>query len=294
MIEEILSAKSAEAAISRIALKLGVGESDLKCEQLEEAKKGFLGIGSQDAKYKVTYIGTKKLDHVTEDPKPEQKPQREQKPQKAEKAERPAPAVKEQKPQKETVAQERPAAKERGNVDGVLSFIDMVLSDMKIDASSKLTGEEEEDIYIEIVGKDLGAIIGHHGEVLDSIQYLANIINDNDKGPDKRIHVDVENYRSKREDALNKLADRMAAKVLKNGRSVTLEPMNPYERRIIHSRIQTIEGVTTRSVGTDLGRKVVIYPEKGNVRNDKYQVERPEYSKADGCNDRYTAPGDGR
>ena len=107
--------------------------------------------------------------------------------------------------------------------------------------------------------------------------------------------MDVEKYRAKRVETLNSLAVRTASRVKKSGRSFTLEPMNPYERRIIHSRIQNIEGVTTRSVGTDLGRKVVIYPEKGaskaNRYDDKYKVERPEYTASDGCYDRYTAPG---
>ena len=300
MKEENIRAKSEQQAISRVALRLGVMEEELSCVEVEKAKKGFLGIGAEDALYKVTYNGNKKFDDepAAVKAKPAERTEKEAPKAataKAPAAQKPAKAVSvksEVKNEHASAAANEDAVKSNG-IEGVISFIDMILKDLKMYAHAKVTKETDEDVFIEIVGDNLGSIIGHHGEVLDSIQYLANIVNDNEKGTDRRIHIDVENYRSKREETLNRLADRMAAKVLANGRSVTLEPMNPYERRVIHSRIQGIEGVTTRSVGTDLGRKVVIYPEKGG-RNDKYQVERPEYSGADGCNDRYTAPGNGR
>ncbi len=291
--EKIVSAKSEEQALNRAALEFGVDTDKLSCEMIETAKKGFFGFGAQDAKYRISYEDGKPAPKKPETPsfeKKEQKPEPSSKKNFDKKHEHG-----EKKPEQKKPEQEKPktpvAPEALAGLDKVVSFIDMILADMKLDAKAQINSCDSEDVFIEIVGKELGVIIGHHGEVLDSIQYLANIVNDNEKGDAGRIHVDVENYRSKREETLNKLADRMAAKVLSTGRSVTLEPMNPYERRIIHSRIQGIEGVTTRSVGTDLGRKVVISAERsGGAKNDKYSVERPEYNGSDGKYDRYTAP----
>ena len=119
-----------------------------------------------------------------------------------------------------------------------------------------------------IYGEEACSLIGHHGETLDAFQYLANLavmrrrkeaaregLSENKA----RVTVDIENYRAKREETLRALARRMAAKALKYKRSVMLEPMNPYERRIIHSEIQNIDGVSTNSVGTENNRKIVIY-----------------------------------
>lgn len=279
MIEErIVSAKTEQQAKARVALELGVDAEKLSCEMIEAAKKGIFGFGAQDPKFKVSYEDNSKVQKQTSSAQKQTSVVSE-------------PVAKEASKIKE---QRTESTNEKG-IDTVISFVDMILADMKLSANAKLVKSDKEDVYIEIVGQNLGVIIGHHGEVLDSIQYLANIVCENEKSDDRRIHIDVENYRARREETLNKLADRMAKKALASGRSVTLEPMNPYERRIIHSRIQNIEGVTTRSVGTDLGRKVVIYPEKGASRaekyDDKYTVERPEYSASDGCYDRYTAPG---
>ena len=116
---------------------------------------------------------------------------------------------------------------------------------------------------IAIVGDDASALIGHHGDTLDALQYLANLASarKNIKGErDKsRVTIDIEGYRKKREETLRALARRMAAKALRNKRSVMLEPMSAYERRIIHSEIQNIEGVSTNSIGSDNNRKIVIF-----------------------------------
>ena len=117
---------------------------------------------------------------------------------------------------------------------------------------------------MEITGAGAGLLIGHHGDTLDAFQYLVNLAankKETDERKYTRISVDIENYREKREQTLRALADRMAQKVKKTGRSVTLDPMNAYERRIIHAQVQGIEGVSTNSVGSDSNRRVVIYPE---------------------------------
>lgn len=156
--------------------------------------------------------------------------------------------------------------------DKVVEFLDTLVKDMGVDAKAKIakieenlseSGTVEKDIYIDIEGKGLGMVIGRHGDVLDSIQYLCNIIagrfpKSDDKHEYVRIIVDVENYRQKRTETLKSLARRMADRVLNSGRSYTLEPMSGYERRIIHSEVQNIKGVHTYSIGTEGDRRVVV------------------------------------
>ena len=145
-----------------------------------------------------------------------------------------------------------------------LTFVRTVIRDMNIIADatiSALSGNKRE-FLINITGEEASVLIGHHGDTLDSLQYLTNLAanrrEEDEEGNYTRITVDVENYRSKREDTLRRLARRMADKVLKYRKNVTFEPMNSYERRIIHSEIQGINGVTTNSIGSDNNRRVVV------------------------------------
>ncbi len=145
-----------------------------------------------------------------------------------------------------------------------LNFVKMVVSSLELNAKVSNTVGEEGELKITIDGDDAGTLIGHHGETLDALQYLASLAagksekESGEKSPYSRISVDAESYRIKREETLRGVARRMANRVLKYKRNVTLEPMNPYERRIIHSEIQNIEGVTTHSVGVDAERRIVI------------------------------------
>ena len=144
-----------------------------------------------------------------------------------------------------------------------VEFIETVLRDLEIDAKA-VPVKDDEGAYvgINIEGDNTGALIGHHGETLDAIQYLANLsASRRSPTPNReflKITVDIENYREKREETLRALARRMAAKAVKYKRNFVLEPMNPYERRIIHSEIQLIDNVDTHSVGSDENRKVVV------------------------------------
>ena len=152
----------------------------------------------------------------------------------------------------------------RGGEHDALEFIKKLLSDMQINASVEMTaGESADTKVISIAGEGASVLIGHHGETLDSLQYLANLSANKRVNGVKRefvkITVDVEGYRAKREETLRALARKMAQKVLKYKKSVMLEPMNPYERRIIHSEVQTIAGVSTNSIGSENNRKVVMY-----------------------------------
>ena len=147
-----------------------------------------------------------------------------------------------------------------------LAFINGLLEDMGISADVEMTdGEGDDEKKITVSGEAAAILIGHHGDTLDSLQYLANLAAnkrvDGKKDSYVRVTVDVEGYRAKREETLRSLARRMAAKVQKYKKSVMLEPMNPYERRIIHSEIQNIEGVSTNSIGSENNRKIVIFLE---------------------------------
>ena len=147
-----------------------------------------------------------------------------------------------------------------------LEFLKKLVADMALDLTVTLTDGDNDDKLINIDGENAGVLIGHHGDTLDSLQYLANLAANKKQEGVKReyvkITVDVEGYRAKREMTLRTLARRMADKVLKYKKSVMLEPMNPYERRIIHSEIQHIEGVSTNSIGSENNRKIVIYLEE--------------------------------
>ena len=144
-------------------------------------------------------------------------------------------------------------------------FVERLLADMQIEATVTLVDVDNADKQINIDGKNVGALIGHHGETMDSLQYLVNLAANQKTAGEKRdfvkITIDIEGYRAKREEALRALARRMADRVIKYKKSVMLEPMNPYERRIIHSEVQNIKGVSTNSIGSENNRKVVIYLE---------------------------------
>ena len=148
--------------------------------------------------------------------------------------------------------------------DMSFDFVKTVINDIGLDAVATLYSCDDGTRRITITGEDASTLIGHHGDTLDALQYLANLAsakkNANGERDKSRVTIDIEGYRAKREETLRALARRMAAKALRNKRSVMLEPMTPYERRIIHSEIQNIEGVSTNSVGSDNNRKIVIFP----------------------------------
>ncbi len=150
------------------------------------------------------------------------------------------------------------------------AFLAGLLKAMQVEV--KITGEmnAEGDVCLELEGDSLGIIIGKRGDTLDSLQYLTSLVVNRESDSYIKVIVDAENYRAKRADALVSLAERLAAKVARTGKRHTLEPMNPYERRIIHSTLQANESVTTRSVGEDPYRKVVI---------EAKRTPKPRYSK---------------
>ena len=150
-----------------------------------------------------------------------------------------------------------------GGADIALAFIEQVVRDMELNLTVEKKAGNNDDILITVDGEGAGLLIGHHGETLDSLQYLANLAaNKKVKGEKHdyvKVTLDIEGYRAKREETLRALARRMAAKVVKYKKSVMLEPMNPYERRIIHSEVQHVAGVSTNSIGSENNRRVVMF-----------------------------------
>ena len=250
-----VTGKTEEEAIRKGLEQLGLERDDVSVEILERARSGFLGIGSSPAKVRVTY----ELD-VAEEPKPEAP-----KAKPAEKKPDPKPAEKKPEPNAEEKKTE-PAAPACDNDDArrIKDFLTGLLEHMDSAAEVKVYEEEKNRYKVILEGQKLGALIGRRGETLDAIQQLTNYAVNSGRDKHLRIHVDAENYRAKREQSLESLANKVAGKVLKYRRSVTLEPMNAYERHVIHAALQDKEGVTTYSIGTEPNRRVVVAYERGN------------------------------
>ena len=150
--------------------------------------------------------------------------------------------------------------------DRSLDFVNTLIANLNLDATATLYATSDGARRIVISGEGAAALIGHHGDTLDSLQYLANLactqLNSKGERDHSRVTIDIEGYRAKREEALRAVARRMAEKAKRTRRNVMLEPMSPYERRIIHDEVSGIEGVTTSSVGSDNNRRVVIFFER--------------------------------
>ncbi|MCH5185717.1 MAG: protein jag [Oscillospiraceae bacterium] len=154
-------------------------------------------------------------------------------------------------------------------------FLADIFSAMKLDAKTDISLNDN-NMDIELSGENMGIIIGKHGDTLDSLQYLTSLIVNHDSEEYIKVNMDTENYREKRTEVLVSLSNRLAENVVKNGKKKTLEPMNPYERRIIHSTLQSNTNVTTYSIGDEPYRKVVIAPKNAKPYYKKsYSKDRP-------------------
>ena len=282
MIKEVTAVgKDILEAQENARIALGAGElADVQFEIVDAGSKGIFGIiGVRPAKVRAFV----ELPDATEKRQRNDRPKRENKGGEGKKTERredrkPKTKKPEKKAEKKNdepkvsapkseVIPEAELKMERRIVsegeDMSFDFVKTVIADIGLNAEAELYSCEDGTRRITIVGDDASALIGHHGDTLDALQYLANLASTrkNIKGErDKsRVTLDIEGYRKKREETLRALARRMAAKALRNRRSVMLEPMSAYERRIIHSEIQGIEGVSTNSIGSDNNRKIVIF-----------------------------------
>ena len=145
-----------------------------------------------------------------------------------------------------------------GAQERLRTFLDGLLREFGVEAKIDIREGEDDTLLVELSGPNMGMVIGRRGDTLDSIQYLTSLVINRCEEKHYRVVIDTENYRAKREESLVRLANKMAGKVLKYKKSMTLEPMNPYERRIIHSALQDTAGVTTYSTGTEPNRRVVV------------------------------------
>ena len=169
-------------------------------------------------------------------------------------------------------------------LEAARNFIETLMADLEIQAEIQIHDDGNGESLITIEGEGASVLIGHHGDTLEAFQYLVNLAANKKDDEDRqytRITVNIENYREKREETLRKLASKMAAKVKKSGRNIALEPMNAYERRIIHAEIQKIEGVSTNSVGSEGNRRVIIFPEGATKPTEAKPERKPAPKRTD-------------
>ncbi len=262
-----VTGKTEEEAIRKALQQLQMDRDDVSVEILERAKSGFLGIGSSPARVRVTYgqeepeapaatVQPEKKPEKKPEPKPQPKPQQ-PKPQKAE-APKAAPKAPEAPKTAEAPAAPVQESCQDDNARRITEFLTGLLEHMDSPAQVKVTETEKGRYSVVLEGQKLGQLIGRRGETLDAIQQLTNYAVNSGREKRIRVHVDAENYRAKREQSLESLARKVAGKVTKYRRSVTLEPMNAYERHVIHAALQDVPGVNTYSIGTEPNRRVVV------------------------------------
>lgn len=271
-----MTGKTEDEAIRRALEQLGLERDDVSVEILERAKSGFLGIGGSPATVRVSYDDGQpepkpepvKPEPKSAAPKAEKKPvycaevlqkevrAREKQEREAKRGERRAEPKAEKAPHEPAVLGEEIRDEKS---EQIRTFLSGLLEHMDAKAEVKVYEVEKNRYKVILEGEKLGALIGRRGETLDAIQQLTNYsINRGSEKNRVRVQVDAENYREKREQSLERLAEKVAGKVTKYRRNVTLEPMNAYERHVIHTALQDTPGVTTFSIGTEPNRRVVV------------------------------------
>ncbi len=312
------SAKTVDDAVLEAAIKLGTTRDNVEYEVIFHGSSGFLGIGSKDAVIKARLKEEEedileeikqdlKLDHPLDRPfeKKTEKKQEKRPEKKAEKPEVKKPAVleKSEKPEKTEKVEdvEKPVEEHQEEAeskkteekepekpktpldDAVLTdveeFLKKVFAAMELEVEIQVTvNKEEREVYVELNGKDMGVLIGKRGQTLDSLQYLTSLVANKGRNEYVRVKVDTENYRERRKETLENLAKNISFKVKRTRKPVILEPMNPYERRVIHSALQNDKFVSTHSEGEEPYRHVVVTLKEG-VRVDNYKRRNNNYNR---------------
>ena len=263
-----VTGKNEEEAISKALAQLGLDRDDVSVEILERAKSGFLGLGSCPAKVRVSYgpeeeepapVESAPVQEKTEQPAAKSEPRKNPEKRSAPKAEKKADKPVREKPVQEKSAPEQSKAQPQPvslgeevddeKAQAIRTFLSGLLSQMESNAQVKVYLPEKGRYRVILEGENLGALIGRRGETLDAIHRTGGRV---------RVQLDAEGYREKREQSLQNLARKVAGKVVKYRRSVTLEPMNAYERHVIHTALQDVPGVTTSSTGVDPNRRVIV------------------------------------
>jgi len=232
--------RTEDDAIAAALAELGLDRDDVSVEIVERAKSGFLGIGASPAVIRVSYEVPDEEPELVE------------------------LAAEELSAELPTEANDQYAA--------IRTFLSGLLDRMGVKAEMDIRPRDNGGVIVNLSGNGMGAIIGRRGETLDAIQHLTNYVVN--RGSDKHMHisVDAENYRSKREESLTRLAEKMAEKAIKYKRGMALEPMNSYERHVIHTALQNYKGVTTSSTGVEPNRRVVVsYVKPENSGSNKPQ-----------------------
>ena len=286
-----VTGKTEEEAIQNALAQLGMDRDDVSVEILERAKSGFLGMGAKPARVRVTYGPDEApMEEVAVPVKPAvvEKPEKKEEPQpKPQQPKQPRPQ--QSRPQQPKQAKPQPKREEKAapvekpaapavelpectddNAVRITAFLTGLLEHMDSPAAVKVYEEEKGRYKVILEGQKLGALIGRRGETLDAIQQLTNYAVNSGSEKRIRVHVDAENYRARREASLESLAMKVAGKVKKYRRSVTLEAMNAYERHVIHAALQDTPNVTTYSTGTEPNRRIVVaYSRDGAAFRDE-------------------------
>lgn len=237
-------AKNVDEAVALALAELGAEKDEVTIEVLEEGSKGFFGLGAKDAHVRVSLKSDKPIKEMS--PKKEEE------------------APKAKKVKADSAAPEEAASK----------FLGDIFKAMNLDVNIDTKDSGDNTISIDLSGDNMGIVIGKRGDTLDSLQYLTSLVVNQNSEDYIKVSLDTENYREKRAEALLALSKRLSEKVERSGKKFTLEPMNPYERRIIHSSLQDNDAVTTYSVGSEPYRKVVIAP-----KNPRPYKKRNNYNK---------------
>ena len=307
----IATGKTIDLAIQAALDQLSMDRDSVSVEVLENAKSGFLGIGAQPAKVKVSYevpdeepkpalssasrskpkkeaapaaqsenapkvIAPAALRQeqprviapaAPSEPRPERKPRQDRAPRPERRNDRPKAdrPVREEKPSAPVVPKEYAPAEPGSMEEKIEQFVKGLLEHMGSDAVPHAMKTGDDSYLVDLVGADLGILIGRRGETLDAIQHLTNYAVNRGQNKRARINVDAENYRTKREEALQRLAVKVAGKVVRYRRNITLEPMNAYERHVIHAALQDHPDVTTFSTGTEPNRRIVVAYSRGKA-----------------------------
>lgn len=271
----VFSGRNIDEAIFHGLNEMGLTIDEVDTEIVQKESKGLFGIGAKNAIVRLTerevpivpdFEAEKAAIHERRNdrPKRENSERRERKPrsdkQKREGGERRERAERREKqPEAPAIEYSEELAKEN---DAAI-FLSDLLKQMKIEATVE-AAETEDGLRLNILSATDGLLIGRRGETLDALQYIVSLYMNKDRKENgyRRVSVDTEGYRARREETLRRLARKNAAQVARTGRSVAMEPMNPYERRVLHSALQGFKGVTTHSEGEEPNRRVIITPDK--------------------------------
>lgn len=276
MREVIVAGKTVEEATEKACLELGLPREEVSIEILEMPTRKL--FKSTPAKVKATADEAEApaAEEKPAAPKAEVKPEAPKAPEKEPEAPKAEPVVAEEAaaPAQEA-AEEKPVTEaQQAKLDAAVAYLKTVFAAMGAGEVTVTTSKQGEACIIRVEGDDVGMLIGHRGETMESLSYLASLVANRLPGEYIKLGLDVAGYRGKREKDLEALARRMGAKVARTGRSWAMDPMNPYERRIIHSTISGMEGVRSESKGEGADRRVVIYPTDPQAAGTAFERER--------------------